>query len=271
MVTRTVGVVMNGVTGRMGYRQHLVRSVLAIREQGGCCCRRHARASVRAGPGRPERATSCADSPRGTASSRVDDRPRRRPRRRPDARVYFDAQVTSAREEGVLQARSRPASTSTPRSRPPSRLPRALELADAARDAGVKTASCRTSCSCRACSSSGGSSTAASSAGSCPCAASSATGCSRATGSRRSGRPGTTGPRTAAASSLDMFPHWNYVLENLFGRVAGGERPGRHAHPAALGRAGASPTRRPPTTPRTASSSWTAASSRRSTPPGRCG
>ncbi len=26
---------MNGVTGRMGYRQHLVRSILAIREQGG--------------------------------------------------------------------------------------------------------------------------------------------------------------------------------------------------------------------------------------------
>ena len=26
---------MNGVTGRMGYRLHLVRSILAIREQGG--------------------------------------------------------------------------------------------------------------------------------------------------------------------------------------------------------------------------------------------
>ena len=34
MVQR-LGVVMNGVTGRMGYRQHLLRSVLAIREQGG--------------------------------------------------------------------------------------------------------------------------------------------------------------------------------------------------------------------------------------------
>lgn len=32
---REVGVIMNGVSGRMGYRQHLVRSVLAIREQGG--------------------------------------------------------------------------------------------------------------------------------------------------------------------------------------------------------------------------------------------
>ncbi|SEL81001.1 Gfo/Idh/MocA family protein [Streptacidiphilus jiangxiensis] len=35
MTRRTVGIVMNGVTGRMGYRQHLVRSILAIRDQGG--------------------------------------------------------------------------------------------------------------------------------------------------------------------------------------------------------------------------------------------
>ena len=35
MNERRVGIVMNGVTGRMGYRQHLVRSLLAIREQGG--------------------------------------------------------------------------------------------------------------------------------------------------------------------------------------------------------------------------------------------
>jgi predicted dehydrogenase len=35
MTKHSLGVVLNGVTGRMGYRQHLVRSVLAIREQGG--------------------------------------------------------------------------------------------------------------------------------------------------------------------------------------------------------------------------------------------
>jgi len=33
--TRTIGIIMNGVTGRMGTNQHLVRSILAIREQGG--------------------------------------------------------------------------------------------------------------------------------------------------------------------------------------------------------------------------------------------
>jgi len=31
----SIGIIMNGVSGRMGYRQHLVRSILAIRDQGG--------------------------------------------------------------------------------------------------------------------------------------------------------------------------------------------------------------------------------------------
>jgi len=35
MTTYEIGVIMNGVTGRMGTNQHLVRSLLAIREQGG--------------------------------------------------------------------------------------------------------------------------------------------------------------------------------------------------------------------------------------------
>ena len=35
MSTHTVGVIMNGVTGRMGLNQHLRRSIHAIIEQGG--------------------------------------------------------------------------------------------------------------------------------------------------------------------------------------------------------------------------------------------
>ena len=35
MARKVIHVALNGVTGRMGYRQHLVRSLLAIREQGG--------------------------------------------------------------------------------------------------------------------------------------------------------------------------------------------------------------------------------------------
>ena len=35
MAVRPIGIIMNGVTGRMGLNQHLVRSVVAIRKQGG--------------------------------------------------------------------------------------------------------------------------------------------------------------------------------------------------------------------------------------------
>jgi predicted dehydrogenase len=35
VATKTLGIIMNGVTGRMGLNQHLVRSILAIRDQGG--------------------------------------------------------------------------------------------------------------------------------------------------------------------------------------------------------------------------------------------
>ncbi|MET3899332.1 putative dehydrogenase [Devosia sp. UYZn731] len=35
MAEQRLGLIMHGVTGRMGYNQHLVRSILAIRDQGG--------------------------------------------------------------------------------------------------------------------------------------------------------------------------------------------------------------------------------------------
>jgi predicted dehydrogenase len=35
MSQKKIGIIMNGVTGRMGLNQHLIRSVLAIRDQGG--------------------------------------------------------------------------------------------------------------------------------------------------------------------------------------------------------------------------------------------
>ena len=35
MKTQRIGIIMHGVTGRMGMNQHLIRSVLAIRDQGG--------------------------------------------------------------------------------------------------------------------------------------------------------------------------------------------------------------------------------------------
>jgi predicted dehydrogenase len=35
MAEKRVGIIMNGVTGRMGLNQHLIRSILAVRQQGG--------------------------------------------------------------------------------------------------------------------------------------------------------------------------------------------------------------------------------------------
>src|SRR5689334_24228168 len=35
MALQKIGIIMNGVTGRMGTNQHLIRSILAIRDQGG--------------------------------------------------------------------------------------------------------------------------------------------------------------------------------------------------------------------------------------------
>jgi Predicted dehydrogenases and related proteins len=35
MATQRLGIIMHGVTGRMGMNQHLIRSIIAIREQGG--------------------------------------------------------------------------------------------------------------------------------------------------------------------------------------------------------------------------------------------
>jgi predicted dehydrogenase len=39
MNSRRIGIILNGVTGRMGLNQHLVRSILAIRSQGGVLLR----------------------------------------------------------------------------------------------------------------------------------------------------------------------------------------------------------------------------------------
>ncbi len=126
---------MNGVTGRMGYRQHLVRSVLALREQGGLDLgggevlwpepvlvgrRDHALKTIAERHGLDEWST---DLDAVLADPSID--------------LYFDAQVTSAREEAVRKAiaagkhiyAEKPTGTS---------LAGALELARLARDAGVR-------------------------------------------------------------------------------------------------------------------------------------
>ncbi len=136
MTRRMLGVVMNGVTGRMGYRQHLVRSVLAIRQQGGVELSDGTRVvpepvlvgrnprklrdiAERHGLGRW---TTDLDAALG------DD----------DNVVYFDAQVTQAREKAVRTAIA--AGKHVYAEKPiAGSLAGALGLARLARDAGVKT------------------------------------------------------------------------------------------------------------------------------------
>ncbi len=132
---RTVGVIMNGVTGRMGTNQHLVRSILAIRAAGGVALEDGT--TIWPEPllvGRSEDKLRRLAGEHGLAhwttslSDALSD---------PAYSVYFDAQVTSARApavEAAIAARKdvyceKPLAEDTTT---------ALALARAARDAGVK-------------------------------------------------------------------------------------------------------------------------------------
>jgi len=100
--THTLGVIMNGVTGRMGTRQHLVRSILAIREQGGV--KTKSGDLIMPDPilvGRnEEKLKSMAEQYKlkrysTDLDSCLAD---------PNNQIYFDAQVTSQRSAGVSKA-----------------------------------------------------------------------------------------------------------------------------------------------------------------------
>jgi predicted dehydrogenase len=130
-----IGIVLNGVTGRMGYRQHLVRSLLAIREQGG----------VPLADGRmlwPEPVLA------GRNETKLRDIADRHgltevttdldaALARDDVSIYFDAQVTSEREKAIGRAirAGRHVYTEKPTS---TTLSGAIELARAADAAGVR-------------------------------------------------------------------------------------------------------------------------------------
>ena len=212
-IASPIGIVMNGVTGRMGYRQHLVRSLLAIREQGGLDLGRRHRARG------PSRSWSAA------ASTKLrDDRRAARPRptgpptstRRsptPTVEIYFDAQVTQRREKAIRQAIAAGKHIYTEK-------PTADDLDGAARAGprsptppGVKHGVVQDKLFLPGpAQAQAPRSTAASSAGSCRCAASSATGSSRATGRPRSARRWNYRAEDGGGIVVDMFPHWEYVL-----------------------------------------------------------
>src|SRR5213083_1045824 len=102
MSRKAIQVAVNGVTGRMGYRQHLVRSLLTIRGQGEMVL---------------DDGTTIFPEP--VLAGRSEERPRQIAERHrigrwttslddvlsdPGTDVYFDAQVTSAREASLGRA-----------------------------------------------------------------------------------------------------------------------------------------------------------------------
>jgi predicted dehydrogenase len=134
MSETVIKVALNGVTGRMGYRQHLVRSILAIREQGGVeladgtrlvpepilVGRNAERVRAIAERHAIERWTTDLDSV-------LSD---------PEVEIYFDSQVTNARETPLTQAIAAGKHVYTEKPTAES-LPAALRLAAAAASAGV--------------------------------------------------------------------------------------------------------------------------------------
>ncbi len=135
MALRTVRVAVNGVTGRMGYRQHLVRSLLAIRDAGGVPCsdgdriwpeivlvgRNPSRlAEIAKRHGLPDWSTELPDV-----------------LARDDVDIYFDAQLTQLREQATLAAIAAGKHVYTEKPLAPTTRT-ALRLARTARDAGVR-------------------------------------------------------------------------------------------------------------------------------------
>jgi predicted dehydrogenase len=130
-----VTVIVNGVTGRMGYRQHLVRSLLAIREQGGLPTVDGDRIwpeLVLVGRN-PDRLAEIAQR-HGLSdwTTDLDDA-----LARDDVDIYFDAQLTQAREKAVRAAIAAGKHVYTEKPLADS-VQTALELANAAAQAGVK-------------------------------------------------------------------------------------------------------------------------------------
>jgi predicted dehydrogenase len=134
MSRKVVLVALNGVTGRMGYRQHLVRSLLSIREQGGVTL-----------------ADGTVIFPEPVLVGRSEQRLRAIAERHglerwstsldevlsdPAVEVYFDAQVTSAREPSLAKAIAAGKHVYTEKPVADT-LEGALRLAAAAREAGI--------------------------------------------------------------------------------------------------------------------------------------
>ncbi|GGO70713.1 Gfo/Idh/MocA family protein [Nonomuraea cavernae] len=216
MSVRTIGVVMNGVTGRMGHRQHLVRSVLAINEQGGVTLSDGERVLLRPvlvgrDPARLARLAArhgVAEHTTELDAALTGD----------DNLIYFDAQVTSARVKSVLRAIDAGKHVYTEKPTAES-VDEAVALAEAAAARGVKNGVVQDKLflpgllKLRRLIDGGFFGRILSVRGEF--------GYWVFEGDWQEAQRPSWNYRAADGGGivLDMFPHWHYVMENLFGRV----------------------------------------------------
>jgi len=207
---------MNGVSGRMGYRQHLVRSILAIREQGGVLLSDGSRVQVEpllVGRSEPKLAEIAhrhgiehwtTDLDAALSDPRWD--------------VYADFLVTSARVPALRRAIAAGKAVYTEKPTAET-LDDALDLAREARDAGVKNGVVHDKLflpglrKLRRVLASGALGRVLSVRGEF--------GYWVFEGDWQAAQRPSWNYRAEDGGGIvvDMFPHWNYVMEDLFGRV----------------------------------------------------
>jgi len=102
MRQHSIGIIMNGVTGRMGTNQHLIRSILAIRQQGGVrLANGDTLLPVPLLVGRNLEKLKTLAAAHGAAGFTTDLAAALAD---PANKIYFDSQTTDRRAEGVRQA-----------------------------------------------------------------------------------------------------------------------------------------------------------------------
>jgi predicted dehydrogenase len=213
----TIGIIMNGVSGRMGYRQHLVRSILAIREQGGVLLA-DGETRVQVEPilvGRSEKKLADLAAKHGIEhyttnldEALADDR----------WQIYADFLVTKARASAIKKAIAAGKAIYTEKPTAES-FEEALELARLATDAGIKNGVVHDKLylpgllKLRRLIDSGFFGRILSVRGEF--------GYWVFEGDWQPAQRPSWNYRAEDGGGIivDMFPHWNYVLENLFGRV----------------------------------------------------
>lgn len=215
--SRPVGIIMNGVSGRMGYRQHLVRSILAIREQGGVLLS-DGETRVQVEPilvGRSEKKLADIAAKHGIEhyttnldEALADDR----------WQIYADFLVTKARKDAIAKAIAAGKAIYTEKPTAES-FEEALELARLADEAGIKNGVVHDKLylpglqKLKRLIDSGFFGRILSVRGEF--------GYWVFEGDWQPAQRPSWNSRAEDGGGIivDMFPHWNYVLENLFGRV----------------------------------------------------